>query len=66
MVVLPVYYASVMGINHHNKKAIMTEFKRRCLPLNWSNVADSAATVLPLDFLHALHVPAAVVDQAAK
>lgn len=55
-----------MGINHHNKKAIMTEFKRRCLPLNWSNVADSAATVLPLDFLHALHVPAAVVDQAAK
>ncbi|MGC1388023.1 MAG: hypothetical protein WA807_08470 [Steroidobacteraceae bacterium] len=93
VVVLPVYYASVLGINHHNKKAIMTEFNRRCLPLpltlapgetrtgslfypmvrsprsltlNWPNEAASAATVLPLDFLHALHVPAAVVDQAAQ
>ncbi len=93
VVVLPVYYASVLGINHHNKKAIMTEFKRRCLPLpltlapgetrtgslfypmvrspaslmlNWPNEAGSATTVLPLDFLHALHVPAAVVEQASK
>ena len=33
VVVLPVYYLSVLGINHHNKKAVMTEFKRRRLPL---------------------------------
>ena len=31
--VLPVYYLTVLGINHHNKKAVMTEFKRRRLPL---------------------------------
>jgi hypothetical protein len=33
VVVLPVYYVSVLGINHHNKKAVMTEFKRRQLAL---------------------------------
>jgi hypothetical protein len=31
--ILPVYYASVWGINHHNKKAVMAEFTRRRLPL---------------------------------
>jgi hypothetical protein len=33
VVVLPVYYLSVLGINHHNKKAVMREFDRRRLPL---------------------------------
>ncbi|HSZ09174.1 MAG TPA: hypothetical protein VK794_11620 [Steroidobacteraceae bacterium] len=33
VVVVPVYYLSVLGINHHNKKAVMTEFQRRRLPL---------------------------------
>jgi hypothetical protein len=33
VVVLPVYYLSVWGINHHNKKAVMTEYTRRRLPL---------------------------------
>jgi hypothetical protein len=33
VVVLPVYYVSVLGINHHNKKAVMSEFKRRQLAL---------------------------------
>jgi hypothetical protein len=33
IVVLPVYYLSVLGINHHNKRAVMNEFKRRRLPL---------------------------------
>ena len=33
VVVLPVYYVTVLGINHHNKKAVMTEFERRRLPL---------------------------------
>jgi hypothetical protein len=31
--VLPVYYITVVGINHHNKKAVVAEFKRRRLPL---------------------------------
>jgi hypothetical protein len=31
--VLPVYYVSVLGINYHNKKTVMTEFNRRRLPL---------------------------------
>jgi hypothetical protein len=31
--VLPVYYLTVVGINHYHKKAVMTEFKRRRLPL---------------------------------
>jgi hypothetical protein len=91
--VLPVYYLTVVGINHHNKKAVMTEFKRRRLPLPltlapgetrtgslfypmvrspslltlyWSNETGSATAVLPLEFLHALHVPAAPVDHASK
>jgi hypothetical protein len=34
VVVLPVYYVSVWGINHHNKKAVMAEFARRRLPLH--------------------------------
>ena len=33
VVVLPVYYGTVLGINHHNKKAVMAEFTRRRLPL---------------------------------
>ena len=33
VVVLPVYYLSVWGINHHNKKAVMEEFARRRLLL---------------------------------
>jgi hypothetical protein len=93
IVVLPVYYASVLGINHHNKKAVTTEFKRRRLPLPltlapgetrtgslfypmvrspgsltlyWSNETGSATAILPLEFLHALHVPAALVDHASK
>lgn len=33
VVVLPVYYISVLGINHHNKKAVTTEFNRRRLTL---------------------------------
>ena len=33
LVALPVYYITVFGINHHNKKAVMAEFKRRRLPL---------------------------------
>jgi hypothetical protein len=86
VVVLPVYYLTVVGINHHNKKAVMTEFKRRrlllplimapgetrtgslfipmvrspgSLTLKWSNEGGSAVAELPLEFLHALHVPAA-------
>lgn len=84
IVALPVYYLSVVGINHHNKKAVMTEFKRRRLPLpltlapgeartgslfypmvrspgslSFYMSSESGATtaVLPLEFLHALHVP---------
>ena len=33
VVALPVYYVTVLGINHHNKKAVMAEFTRRRLPL---------------------------------
>jgi hypothetical protein len=33
LVALPVYYITVFGINHHNEKAVMVEFKRRRLPL---------------------------------
>jgi hypothetical protein len=33
VVALPVYYITVLGINHHNKKAVMAEFKRRRLSL---------------------------------
>jgi hypothetical protein len=33
VVALPVYYASVLMINHHNKHAVMTEFMRRRLAL---------------------------------
>ncbi len=33
IVVLPIYYVTVLGINHHNKKAVMAEFMRRRLPL---------------------------------
>ena len=84
--VLPVYYLTVVGINHYNKTAVRTEFKRRLLSLpltiapgeartgslffpmvrspgsltlQWSNEGGSAVAELPLDFLHALHVPAA-------
>jgi len=33
VVVLPVYYLTVVGINHYNKKAVVAEFNRRRLPL---------------------------------
>jgi hypothetical protein len=33
VVLLPVYYFSVLGINHHNKKAVATEFNRRRISL---------------------------------
>ena len=33
ILVLPVYYVTVWGINHHNKKAIISEYSRRRLPL---------------------------------
>ena len=33
VVALPVYYLTVLGINHHNKKAVMAEFTRRRLAL---------------------------------
>ena len=51
VVVLPVYYLSVLGINHHNKKAVMTEFKRRRLPLPlmlacYRTLADSGALII--------------------
>lgn len=36
------------------------------LGLAWSNDLGSSTAVLPLEFLKALHVPAAPVDQAAK
>src|ERR1700733_11231373 len=84
IVALPVYYLSVVGINHYNKKAVMTEFKRRRLPLPltltpgetrtgslfypmlrspdslslyMSSDSGTTTAVLPLEFLHALHVP---------
>jgi hypothetical protein len=93
VVVLPVYYVTVLGINHHNKKAVMAEFKRRrlSLPLTlapgetrtgslfypmvrnpssldlfWSSESTSGQTVLPLDFLKGLHVPAAPTEPGTK
>jgi hypothetical protein len=93
VVVLPVYYLAVVGINHHNKKAVMTEFKRRrlslpltiasgeaqtgslffpmvrspsSLTLKWSNEGGTAAAVLPLEFLHALHVPVTPAIQNSR
>ena len=33
VVVLPVYYGTVLGINHHNKKAVLAEYTRRRLAL---------------------------------
>jgi len=92
VVVLPVYYIAVLGINHHNKKAVMTEFNRRRLPLPvtlapgetrtgsvfypmvrspgsltlyWSNDPGGATAMLSLEFLRALHVPAAPAEHAA-
>lgn len=89
IIVLPVYYATVLGINHHNKKAVMTEFNRRRLPLPLTLAPGEMRTgslfypmvrspssltlhwstdisVLPLDFLHELHVPAAPSEIASK
>ena len=93
IVVLPVYYLTVVGINHHNKKAVMTEFERRrlslplaiapgetrtgslffpmvrspgSLTLNWSTQGASAVANLPLEFLHALHMPAAPATQTSR
>ncbi len=93
IVVLPVYYLAVFGINHHNKKAVMAEFKRRrlalpltlapsetrtgslfyptvrnpsSLELRWSSELANEQAVLPLDFLHELHVPAAPAERAPE
>jgi hypothetical protein len=92
IVALPVYYLSVVGINHHNKKAVMTEFSRRRLPLPLtlapgetrtgslfypmvrspgslslyiSSGSGTTTAVLPLEFLHALHVPGVPTVQAS-
>jgi len=43
-IVLPVYYVSVLGINHHNKKAVMTEFNRRRLALPLTLATGEART----------------------
>jgi hypothetical protein len=93
VVALPVYYGSVLGINHHNKKAVMTQFKRRqlampltlapgetrtgslfypmvrspgSLSVDWSSEPGTATAVLPLEFLHALHVPFAATEHVAQ
>jgi hypothetical protein len=93
VVALPVYYLSVLGINYHNKRAVMAEFNRRRVPLPltlapgetrvvslfyptvrspgslalyFSNEPGSATAVLPLDFLHALHVPVASTAHASR
>jgi hypothetical protein len=93
VVVLPVYYLSILGISHRYKKAVMTEFKRRRLPLpftlapgetragslfypmvrspgslalSWSNETGRAMAVLPLDFIHSLHVPAAPTNHTSR
>jgi hypothetical protein len=42
--VLPVYYITVVGINHHNKKAVVAEFKRRRLPLPLTLAAGETRT----------------------
>jgi hypothetical protein len=44
IIVLPVYYATVLGINHHNKKAVTTEFNRRRLPLPLTLAAGETRT----------------------
>jgi hypothetical protein len=44
IVVLPVYYISVLGINHYNKKAVMTEYNRRRLPLPLTLAAGETRT----------------------
>lgn len=86
-IALPVYGATMLGINLHNKKVITAEFNRRRLRLplvlaggetksgslffpmvpnpqsltvNWSSESGSdsrpSESVLPLEFLHGLHV----------
>jgi len=44
MFVLPVYYVSVWGINHHNKKAVTAEFTRRRLHLPLTLAPGEART----------------------
>jgi hypothetical protein len=93
VVALPVYYVAVLGINHHNKKVVMTEFNLRRLQLpltlapgetrtgsvfypmvrspasltiNSSNESGGATVVLPLNFLHALHVPVAPAERVSR
>jgi hypothetical protein len=42
--VLPVYYVTVIGINHHNKKAVMAEFNRRRMLLPLTLAAGESRT----------------------
>ncbi len=93
VVALPVYYVAVLGINHHNKKVVMTEFNLRrlqlpltlapgetrtgsvfypmvrspdSLALHSSNESGGVTVVLPLNFLHALHVPVAPAQRVSR
>jgi hypothetical protein len=83
LVALPLYYATVLTMNHYNKVDMEKEFNRRrlalpltlepgdkvtgslffpmvpnprSLGLHWSTDTGSGEAVLPLDFLHGLHV----------
>lgn len=44
VVALPVYYVTVLSINHHNKKAVMAEFSRRRLRLPLTLAAGETRT----------------------
>ena len=93
MVALPVYYVTVLTINHYNKVAMEKEFTRRrlALPLtlapgetrtgsfffpmvpsprslgvHWYSGPDSGAALLPLGFLHELHLRSPVSVTSAK
>ena len=93
MVALPVYYVTVLTINHYNKVAMEKEFTRRrlALPLtlapgetrtgsfffpmvpsprslgvHWSSGPDSGAALLPLGFLHELHLKSTVSVTSVK
>ena len=90
---VPVYYITVVTINHRNKAAVVAEFNRRrlvlpltlppggtrigsfffpmvpnprSLGLRWSTGPASGESVLPLDFLHGLHVKNPAPSAPAK
>ena len=44
IVVLPLYYGTVVGINYHNKKAVMAQFKRRRLTMPLTLAAGETRT----------------------